>query len=142
MTKFVSDLRQVDSILRVLRFPPPLYNWNIVESGIKHHKPTKPTLFLSVLRSISHYSFSYFVEAVVQIHKFLQAMCHIVIEVLVGNLIKCFIVIGTMEGLNRMVTTVVPSINQKIYLVRYTNNILLLFFSWANCFPIVFSGEV
>ena len=38
--KFVSDLRQV------LRFPPPInwlprYNWNIVESGVKHHKTNK-----------------------------------------------------------------------------------------------------
>ena len=43
--KFVSDLRQVSGFLRVLRFPPPIkltairYNWHIVESGIKHHKP-------------------------------------------------------------------------------------------------------
>ena len=34
--KFVSDLQQVGGFLRVLR-----YNWNIVESGIKHHKPKK-----------------------------------------------------------------------------------------------------
>jgi hypothetical protein len=41
--KLVSDLRQVGGFLRVLRFPPlikpPRYNWNIVESGVKHHKP-------------------------------------------------------------------------------------------------------
>jgi hypothetical protein len=42
--KFVSDLRQVGGYLRLLRFPPPIkltpqYNWNIVESDIKHHKP-------------------------------------------------------------------------------------------------------
>ena len=41
--KFVSDLRQVCDFIRVLRFPPqknwlPRYNWNIVESGITHHK--------------------------------------------------------------------------------------------------------
>ena len=36
--KFVSDLRQVAGFFRVLQFPPR-YNWNIVESGIKHHKP-------------------------------------------------------------------------------------------------------
>ena len=41
--KFVSDLWQVVVFLRVLRFPPsknwpPWYNWNIVESGVKHHK--------------------------------------------------------------------------------------------------------
>jgi len=39
--KFVSDLRQVGGLLR---FPtpikrPPRYNWNIVESGVKHHNP-------------------------------------------------------------------------------------------------------
>ena len=48
--KFVSDLRQVGGFLPVLRFPPlikliPLYNWKIVESGVEHHKPTKPTIF-------------------------------------------------------------------------------------------------
>ena len=37
--KFVSDLR---SSVILLRFPPPIkmipwYNWNIVESGVKHH---------------------------------------------------------------------------------------------------------
>ena len=46
--KFVSDLRQVVGFLRVLWFPPPIkltprYNWNIVESGIKHHKTMQPT---------------------------------------------------------------------------------------------------
>ena len=47
--KFVSDLRQVSGFLRVLWFPPPmkltaiiyLCNWNIVESGIKHHQTNK-----------------------------------------------------------------------------------------------------
>jgi hypothetical protein len=42
--KFVSDLRQVGGFLRVLWFSPPIkltpqYNWNIVESDVKHHKP-------------------------------------------------------------------------------------------------------
>jgi hypothetical protein len=42
--KFVSDLRQVSSFLRVLRFPPPInwpsqYIWNIIESGVNEHKP-------------------------------------------------------------------------------------------------------
>ena len=45
--KFVSDLRQVSGFLRVLQFPPPIkpprYNWNIVESGVKHHKPNPVT---------------------------------------------------------------------------------------------------
>ena len=36
--KFVSDLREFDGFHRVLRFPPPRYNSNIVESGVKHHK--------------------------------------------------------------------------------------------------------
>ena len=38
--KFVSDLRQVGGFLRILWFPPQ-YNWNIVESGIKHHQTNK-----------------------------------------------------------------------------------------------------
>ena len=45
MIKFVSNLQQVGGFLWVLRFPPPKnwpprYNWNIVESGVKYHKPT------------------------------------------------------------------------------------------------------
>ena len=41
--KFVSDLRQIGGFLQVLWFPPlikltPQYNWNIAESGIKHHQ--------------------------------------------------------------------------------------------------------
>ena len=35
--QFISDLRQVGGFLRVPRFPLR-YNWNIVESGIKHHQ--------------------------------------------------------------------------------------------------------
>ena len=36
--KFVSDLRQVGGFLRVLWLPPPIKtDWNIVESGVKHH---------------------------------------------------------------------------------------------------------
>ena len=33
--KLVGDLLQFGGFL--LRFLPPRYNWNIVESGIKHH---------------------------------------------------------------------------------------------------------
>jgi hypothetical protein len=51
MIKFVSDLRQVGGFLRVLRVLPPIkkiwtpqYNWNIVESGVKHHSPTNHTV--------------------------------------------------------------------------------------------------
>jgi hypothetical protein len=36
--KFASGLRQVGGFLRLLRFPPPRYNWNIVESVAKHHQ--------------------------------------------------------------------------------------------------------
>ena len=44
MIKFVRDLQQVGGFLRVLQFPPPIkltaiYNWSIVESGVKHHSP-------------------------------------------------------------------------------------------------------
>jgi hypothetical protein len=44
LIKFVSDCRQVGGFLRVLQSPPPKnwpprYNWNIDESGVKHHKP-------------------------------------------------------------------------------------------------------
>jgi hypothetical protein len=51
--KFVSDLRQVGGFPRVLRFPPPIkltprYNWNIVESGVKHHQTNKQTFFSGV----------------------------------------------------------------------------------------------
>ena len=37
--KFVSDLRQVAGCLWVLRFPPSIKL--TVESGVKHHRPTK-----------------------------------------------------------------------------------------------------
>jgi hypothetical protein len=43
MIKFVSDLWQICNFLCVLRFPPR-YSWNIVESGVKHHKPNQPCL--------------------------------------------------------------------------------------------------
>ena len=44
MCSIVSGFRQVGGFLRVLLFPPPIkqipqYNWNYVESGIKHHNP-------------------------------------------------------------------------------------------------------
>jgi hypothetical protein len=41
--KFVSDLQQVSGFLWVLQIPAQ-YNWNIVESGIKHHNPN-PCMF-------------------------------------------------------------------------------------------------
>ena len=44
---FVNDLQHVGAFLRVLWFPlpinwPPRHNWNIVESGVKHHNPLSP----------------------------------------------------------------------------------------------------
>ena len=44
--KFVSDLRQVGGCHLIFWFSPPIklksrYNWNIVESGVKHKKPNK-----------------------------------------------------------------------------------------------------
>ena len=52
--KFVSDLRQVGGFLWVLRFLHQ-YNWNIVESCVKHHQTNKETL-LGHLRSSSVFS--------------------------------------------------------------------------------------
>ena len=48
--KFVSDFWQVGGFLRILRFPQPIklttrYNWNIVESGVKHHQVSKYYVF-------------------------------------------------------------------------------------------------
>ena len=47
--KFVSDLGQVGGFLRALFFPhqlnwPPRYNWNSVESGVKHYKTNQPII--------------------------------------------------------------------------------------------------
>ena len=43
--KFDSNLWHVGGVFRVLRFPPPIYNWNIVEScwNRNHHKPNQPS---------------------------------------------------------------------------------------------------
>jgi hypothetical protein len=56
--KFVRELRQVGGFLRNLRFPLPIeltprYNWNIVESGVKHLQANKQyiNLFDDTLRS-------------------------------------------------------------------------------------------
>ena len=54
--KFVSDLRQVSGFFWVLRFPPR-YSWNIVESGVKHHSPTKrqqSIIYFIRLPSVGH----------------------------------------------------------------------------------------
>ena len=41
--KFVNDFGQVGGFLRVLPFPPPIKLTTMI-SGVKHHKPTKPTI--------------------------------------------------------------------------------------------------
>jgi hypothetical protein len=44
VTKFVSDLWQVfsrHSTFLSKKTWPPQYNWNIIESGVKHHNPSK-----------------------------------------------------------------------------------------------------
>jgi hypothetical protein len=56
--KFVSNLRQVGGLLRVFWFPPPLnwppwYNWNIVESDVKHHSPNPIVLYNNMFYSSS-----------------------------------------------------------------------------------------
>ena len=49
--KFVSDLQLVGGFLRVLLFPPQIiqttaiYNWNTVESGVKHLIPNHSATF-------------------------------------------------------------------------------------------------
>ena len=55
--KFLSDLRQVGGFLCALRFPPlinwpPRYNWNNVESGVKHHKTKQPIVHCCSLQCI------------------------------------------------------------------------------------------
>jgi lipopolysaccharide/colanic/teichoic acid biosynthesis glycosyltransferase len=55
--KIVNDLWQVGRFLLVLQFPPPIkltamiYNWNIVESGVKHHNPN-PGSYISIYHMI------------------------------------------------------------------------------------------
>jgi hypothetical protein len=54
------------SFLRVLRFPPPIkltatsgrYNWNIVESGVKHYEP-KPKPEEWIFRFFLHIALSF-----------------------------------------------------------------------------------
>ena len=55
--KFVSDLLQVGGFIHQLNWPPR-YNWNIVESGIKHHKPTNRLFF--ILFVFLYFSYCYF----------------------------------------------------------------------------------
>ena len=52
--KFVIDLQQGCCFLRVFLFPDwsPRYSWNIVKSGVKHHKHLKPKHRLSLILMI------------------------------------------------------------------------------------------
>jgi hypothetical protein len=64
--KFVSDLRQVDGFLLVFRFPAPInctpwYNWNIVESDVKHYKPMLSKWTSFQVDTMIHYVYRYFV---------------------------------------------------------------------------------
>ena len=62
--KFVSDLRQAGGVLRVLWFPPPQYNRNIVESGVKYHKPiTHNWIFSTPLFSVKYEKIKFLVIA-------------------------------------------------------------------------------
>jgi hypothetical protein len=49
MIKFVGDLWKVSGFLLF----PPRYNWNIVESGIKHHKTIKKSNFNTIQLLVS-----------------------------------------------------------------------------------------
>jgi hypothetical protein len=41
---------------------PPRFNWNIVESGVKHHKPTKPTNQIIICTVRKKRLFLYFIK--------------------------------------------------------------------------------
>ena len=45
--KLDSDLRQVSGFLRIIWFPPPRNNWNIIEIGVKHQ--TLNNLILTIV---------------------------------------------------------------------------------------------
>jgi len=66
--KFVSDLRQVGGFFPRTPYSstnknrPPRYNWTIVESGVKHHKPNQlllwPHQFIIGMTSLTTLPFS------------------------------------------------------------------------------------
>jgi hypothetical protein len=52
--KSITDLRQGFGFLRAFQLPPPInmtarYNWNIVESGVKHYNPYPLATLVSLL---------------------------------------------------------------------------------------------
>jgi hypothetical protein len=58
--KFDSDLLQFGGFLRVLRFPPPRYNWIIFESGVKHHNPNlKPIMIIGSFQCVDFFTIKY-----------------------------------------------------------------------------------
>jgi len=75
---FVSDLRLVGGFLRLLLFPPPIkltaprYSWNIVESGVKHHKPHIIQTLCKLLQVCSLSSSDFTVVVVLNILLFLH----------------------------------------------------------------------
>ena len=49
--KFDSNLWHVGGFFRVLRFPPPIYNWNMIKSGVKQHVSKRIVVLLKCLLS-------------------------------------------------------------------------------------------
>ena len=78
--KFVCDLRQVGGILRVLRFPPPInwppqYNWNIGESGLKHHQANKQHLTINVPNECSPQEWNVLGSTTITLNQTLKLIC-------------------------------------------------------------------
>ena len=59
MTEFSKyESEWVSEWVLLLHFDEPMYSWNIVESGVKHHKP-RPNLY--IVKPFQDLSFSYVV---------------------------------------------------------------------------------
>ena len=71
--KFVSDLRQVGGFLQALLFPPQ-YNWNIVKSGVKHHKPN-PRIYDLLISDF--YSTEWMGSVEVEVNQIVNENCYI-----------------------------------------------------------------
>jgi hypothetical protein len=56
--KFVNDLQQVCGFLHQLNWMP-WYNWNIVESGVKHHQTNEQTkIFVTMSQWWIYFNFN------------------------------------------------------------------------------------
>ena len=72
--KSVSDLQQVCGFLR---FTPPIkltatiYNWNIVESSIKHHKPKQECIDIILLPIIPYIVFLIILEILICVYVYI-----------------------------------------------------------------------